>query len=183
MKKFILLTTLVLCTAGFNLLSHAENHTQMDKMVDFEALTKVYGEPKVQINLHSGLINLVAGLAAKDDPEAAALLSGIRGISVNIYDIGDNTELALKSIKSVSKQLQKLNWEPAVSVNEGEEQVRIFVNQHDGIIEGLLVLAAGKDSEAVFINIDGNIDPSKIAAITDSLNLDVNLGSEKSETN
>src|SRR5690606_38199361 len=102
-------------------------HTELDTFVDFKELTKIYGEPKVRINLEKGLLSLVAGLAKNEDPEAGEILSGLDGVTVNVYNTGENAEAALNSVKEVSKRLQKLNWEPAISVNEGDEQVRIYV--------------------------------------------------------
>jgi len=176
MKKLVLLTTLLLCTAGFNSPSFGESQTELEDYVDFKALDKIYGEPKVKINLEKGLISLFAGFAQNEDPEAAALLSGLDSVNVTVYTLGDNAKVALNSVKEVSNRLQKLKWQPAVSVNEGEQQVRIFVKQKDGMISGLLVMAAGKNDEAVFINIVGNIDPTKVAQVAKSLNLGVDLG-------
>lgn len=183
MKYLMLLTTLLMCTAGLNSQSYADSHTELDRVVDFKELTKIYGEPKVRINLEKGLLSLVAGFAGNNDPEAGEILSGLDGVTVNVYNTGENADAALNSVREVSKRLQKLNWEPAVSVNEGNEQVRIYVKQKDGLIQGLLVMAAGSDNEAVFINIVGNIDPSKIAKVTSSLNLDVDLGPARLDTN
>ncbi len=174
-KYFLIASALLLCFSA-SALSRADNHTDLDKLVDFKALSKEYGEPKVQINLEQGLINLVAVLAAQQDPEAAAILQGLRAVSVNVYDVGDKADSALASIKKVSDRLKKQNWMPAVTVNEGDEQVRILVKQKDGLVQGLLVLAAGKDSEAVFVSIDGNLDPSKIAKLSNTLDLGVDLG-------
>jgi hypothetical protein len=183
MKNLILLTTLVFCSAGFNSLSYADNHTELAKFVDFKELDKIYGEPKVKINLEKGLLNFMSGFVKQGDPEAGEILSGLEGITVNVYNTGENADAAANSIIDVAKRLQKLNWEPAVSVNEGQEQVRIFVKQKDCLLQGLLFMAAGNDNESVFINIAGNIDPSKIAKVTESLNLDVNIGADNKKDN
>lgn len=176
MKKLVLLSTVLLCVAVFNHNSHADNHTELDKFVNFKELDKIYGEPKVKISLEKSLISLLAGFAKNNDPDAGQVLNGLEAVTVNVYNMGENTGAAFDSIRDVSKRMQKLNWMPAVSVNEGNELVRIFVKENKGMIEGLVVLAAGKNDEAVFINIVGNIDPAKIAQVTQSLNLDVDLG-------
>lgn len=178
-KSFTVSLLLVIFGSICSFSIQAADNATLDSLMDFQELTKTYGEPKVRINLEKGLLNLVASMAKQENPEAAQLMQSLQSVTVNVYNIGENTDKAKESLLSASKKLEKMNWVPAVTVNEGEEQVRIFVKQAGDLIEGLMVMAVSKNDEAVFINIVGNIDPAKIGAVTSSLNLDLNIPQQK----
>jgi hypothetical protein len=178
-KTFTASLLLLICASIYSLSIQAADDTSLNSLMDFQELTKTYGEPKVRINLEKGLLNLVASMAKQQNPEAAQLMQSLQAVTVNVYNIGENTEKAKASLLSASKKLEKMNWVPAVTVNEGDEQVRIFVKQDGDMIEGLMVMAVSKNDEAVFINIVGNIDPAQIGAVTSSLNLDLNIPQQK----
>ncbi|MFT6045747.1 MAG: hypothetical protein ACI9WC_001448, partial [Arenicella sp.] len=56
------------------------------------------------------------------------------------------------------------------------QKVRIFSKSTNDVIEGIVVMVVSPEKEAgeaVFINIVGEIDPNKIAKITETLNIDI----------
>lgn len=142
--------------------------------IDFNDLSNVYGEPKVEINLGSGLISMVSTFARHDDPEVAQLLNKLENVKVRVYNLNNQSvDHAFKSVDSVTKMLRKDKWEPIVSVNEEGEKVRIFTKLTNEVIDGLVVMAVNAHSgEAVFINIVGEINPAEISKVTQSLNMD-----------
>ena len=111
------------------------------------------------------------------DPHTSEIISKLKAVRVNIYDIAGNDRPALDLIAKVSKEIQEKNWMPIISVNEDDEKVRIFTKVTDDIMDGLVVMVVenNHDGEAVFINIVGEIDPEQLNAVTDSLNIDVDL--------
>ena len=56
----------------------------MPGYVSFESLDEVYGEPKVRVNVGGFLLSFMSK-AAKNDPEAAAVLEGLEGVRINVY--------------------------------------------------------------------------------------------------
>lgn len=148
--------------------------------VDLKDLSSHYGEPKVEINLGASLIGMVSALSQKQDPETADLLSKLEMVKVRVYNIAQQgPDSAFKTVDSITSELRKDNWHPIVSVNEVNEKVRIFTKITNDIVDGLVVMAVdGNSGEAVFINIVGEIDPAQVSKVTQSLNMDLGLGSD-----
>lgn len=139
--------------------------------VDFGELMGVYGEPKVMINLGGSILKFVGGMT-KDDPETTALLDKLKGVRINVYSVDGNPAAALQKVSQVKSMLQSGNWEPIVQVNEEGEQVQIFIKFGDDLMEGLTVMAVD-DTEAVFINIIGQLDPAKLSQVMENFDIDI----------
>jgi hypothetical protein len=163
----------------FTLLFAASVHAQAQGQIDFADLSSHYGEPKIEINLSASLMSMVGSFAKSEDPEVAEMLSSLEFIKVRVYDLNGDVEKANSTIDRVSKTLRSDNWETLVTVNDNEEnqKVRIFSKSTQNVIDGVVVMVVSPEKEAgeaIFINIVGEIDPSKIAKITDNLNIDIN---------
>jgi hypothetical protein len=141
--------------------------------VDFGQLDSVYGEPKVRINIGSFLLGFVAA-AAKEDPEAAALMRGLEGVRINIYSTAGEVAPAMEHLVQVKSMLQTQNWEPIVQVNEQGEQVQIFMKADGEGMQGLTVMAVNGE-EAVFLNILGSIDPDQLGKVMEQFDVDVGI--------
>ena len=140
--------------------------------VSFGELSSVYGEPKVMINLGGTILKFV-GAAAKDDPEAAMIMSQLKGVRINVYSTEGNPAAALEQVNPVKGMLQSQQWEPIVQVNEDGEQAQIFLKMEGEAMQGLTVMAVNEE-EAVFINIIGQLDPAQLSAVMDKFDIDIN---------
>ena len=165
------------CYAISFLIVGATAQAESSGHVDFADLSSFYGEPKVEINLGATLLGMVSTFSQQQDPEVAELLSKLEFVKVKVYNIqSEKKDKAFETVDSVTGMLRKKKWEPIVSVNEPNEKVRIFSKLTDEVIDGLVVMAVdGKDGEAVFINIVGEIHPSQISKVTESLNVDLDI--------
>jgi hypothetical protein len=149
--------------------------------IDFGNLTSVYGEPKVEINLGKAMLGFVGGAAEAEDPEAASLIKNLKSVRVLIYDIVHDADEALKTVDRVTRDIQKDGWETVVSVNEENEKVRIYAKMSGDLIDGLVVMAVDEKrkgngkSEAVFINIIGQLDPEQVGRVTKRLDINVDV--------
>jgi len=141
--------------------------------IDFGQLNSAYGEPKVNITIGGTLLNFVGAMAAKEDPEAAAVFNGLKGVRVSTYATAGDTGAALDQLNSVKKKLQSSDWEPVVQVNDdGGEYVQIFLKINGEAIDGLVLMAVD-DEEAVFINVLGSLDPAQLSQVMDSFDVDI----------
>lgn len=140
--------------------------------IDFGELASAYGEPKVNITIGGTLLNFVGLMAAKEDPEAGELFSGLRGVRVSTYNTGGDPAAAMAELKEVKSKLQASDWEPVVQVNEDGEQVQIFLKTAGEVIDGLVLMAVDSE-EAVFINVLGSLDPAQLSQVMDSFNVDI----------
>ena len=179
MKK--LLSAFILFTSSLFIGSTAlaNDITQERGYVDFANLDSVYGEPKVMVNLNKTMLGFISKINMSD-PEASELISKLKAVRVQIYNMTDNDQPALDLIAKVSKDIKNKDWLPIVSVNEKDEKVRVFTKITDDVMDGLVVMVINNSDsresrEAVFINIVGEIDPAQINKVTKSLNIDVDL--------
>lgn len=141
--------------------------------VDFGTLDAVYGEPKVMVNIGGFLLSFMSQ-AAKDDPEAAALMEGLKGVRINIYSTEGEVAPAMEQLNNVKSMLRSQNWEPIVQVNEEGENVQIFMKADGEGMQGLTVMAVDGE-EAVFLNILGSIDPDKLGEVMDQFDVDMDV--------
>jgi hypothetical protein len=140
--------------------------------VDFGELTAIFGEPTVQISVGESLLGLVSSLSAKEDPEAAELFKRLNGVRVNVFETDSIPDGAVGFIKDVSDKLNDRGWESVVTVNSSDEQVRIFMKILDSEVQGITVMAV-EDTEAVFVNVIGSIDPEELGRVMDNFDIDL----------
>lgn len=167
-----LMLGLLISTAG---MAQTNEIKKLAGYVDFGDLTSSYGEPNVEINLGPSMLQFASAIIGDEDPEALAVMKGLKAIRVKIYNIDGNADAAIGQINKSRKQLEADNWEQIVKVKDEGEQTHIFMKMIDGKIEGMTVLVAGDEDEAIFINIIGNIDPKDLGKITDSFDVDIDL--------
>lgn len=155
-------------------------HAITSGQIDFDDLSNHYGEPKVEINLSTGLMKMIGSFAnKKEDPEVANILANLESIKVRVYNLNGKLDKANSTIDRVGGQLKSDNWETLVTVNNNEEnqKVRIFSKSTQDVIDGVVVMVVSPEKdggEAVFINIVGEIDPDNIARVTETLDIDIN---------
>jgi hypothetical protein len=146
--------------------------------VDFGELNSIFGEPAVQISVGASLLGLVSSLSAEEDPEAAALFKRLKGVRVNVFETETMVDGAIGLVKDVSSKLSTLGWEPVVTVNSKDEQVRIFMMIRDNQVEGITVMALDEE-ESVFVNIIGSINPEELGKVMKNFDIDVDVDSEE----
>ena len=143
----------------------------MPGYVAFESLDEVYGEPRVRENVGGFLLSLMS-MAAKNDPEAAAVLQGLEGVRINVYSTGGEVAPAIDQLQNAKNMLSNQNWEPIIQVNEDRQNVQVFIKANGEGVQGLTVMAVDAD-DAVFVNILGSIDPENLGAIMDQFDVDL----------
>jgi hypothetical protein len=140
--------------------------------VDFGELNNTFGEPSVQITVGESLLGLVGSLSASEDPEAAELFKRLNGVRVNVFETESMADGAMDLVKDISSQLSDRGWESVVTVNSEDEQVRIFMKINNDQVEGITVMAV-EESEAVFVNIIGNINPAELGKVMNNFDIEL----------
>lgn len=169
MKKWM--TAVLAATLALPVMAQEDALKDLPGYVSFGELSSVYGEPRVMINVGGAILKFV-GAAAKNDPEAAKILNGLKGVRINVYAIDGNPDAALEQVNTVKGLLQSRQWEPIVQVMEAGEQTQIFMKLEGELMEGLTVMTVS-DEEAVFINIIGQLDPAQLSAVMDNFDIDL----------
>jgi nucleotide-binding universal stress UspA family protein len=130
----------------------------------------------VEVNLSPGLLKFAAKIAAKQEPEAAALIANLRRVRVNVVDLDEtNRKSTTEQIEAVRAKLEQQGWTPMVTVREreGGDNVTVHAMQTgDDVIQGLVVTVLSEKGEAVFVNIVGSISADQIATIAEQLDIE-----------
>jgi hypothetical protein len=78
----------------------------------------------------------------------------------------------LDLVRDVSSKLSAVGWESVVTVNSDDEQVRIFMKMNGELVEGITVMAV-EPTEAVFVNVIGNISPGELERVMENFDVDI----------
>jgi hypothetical protein len=140
------------------------------------------GEPNVQIDLDPAMLGLVTEATKPSNPQAADAIASIKGVRVLVYeDIEDHLEAVRTYVDETSRKLERDGWRRTVYIRDGDENVRVYVKLGDpataakpqaaGTVAGMTVMVIDGDSEAVFINVTGPIDPAELGGIASGFGL------------
>ena len=120
----------------------------------------------------ASLLGLVGSLSAQEDPEAADLFKRLNGVRINVFEDIEVSPEGVDFVKNVSKELRGMGWESVVTVNDGTEQVRIFMKIDGDVVHGITVMAVD-ETEAAFINVIGNLNPEELEKVMDNFDVDI----------
>ncbi|WP_428098191.1 DUF4252 domain-containing protein [Candidatus Rariloculus sp.] len=164
--------TLIALFAVVSSLAHAQGY------FDFTQIPGVSDEPKVQIDLNPAMLGFVQAAASAADPAAAEVLAGIEGVRVLVYDILDDSDEVMEFIDDASGTLERDGWQRAVYIQDDDARVRVYMKFEGTTVAGMTVMVAdpGREGDAVFINVAGEIDPTKIGELAASLGVGDVLG-------
>lgn len=143
--------------------------------VDFGNLTELMGEePKVEVMLGGPLITFLAEASREEDPQLADMLNGLAAIRVNVFELNDgDTKAARARVEEIAGKLTREKWERTVKVNDEDSPVNMFVRTDGSKIAGLAVMVVSGDSEAVFINVVGDVDPAALGKLAGKFGVSV----------
>jgi hypothetical protein len=130
----------------------------------------------VEVNLSPGMLKFAAKIAAKQEPEAAAIIGNLKRVRVNVVSLDDsNRKDTVGQIEAIRRKLEAQGWTKMVTVREGEEGDNVDVHvmqRNEDAIDGLVVTVLDRKGEAVFVNIVGNISADQIATVAENLNIE-----------
>lgn len=144
--------------------------------VDLDA-EEIFGdlEAKFEINLEGPLLKLIGGGSGDEDSELGGMLSSIKLIRVNAFEIEDNAEEIIAKFEALGDRLANEGWARILHAEEDDESINVFIRSNDDTIQGIVLLAAESD-EAIFANIVGEVKPQLLSLLGDDfLGGDLNL--------
>ncbi|HEX9740320.1 MAG TPA: DUF4252 domain-containing protein [Ignavibacteriaceae bacterium] len=126
------------------------------------------GDGVTEVFLESNILQLVAAVTEDEEPELSAMLNGLNLVKVNVFEVSDKNESALRNkIDDLDTKLVSQKWDRIVRTRGGEEAVNVYIKTSGNKknIDGLVVTTLDKSGEAVFVNIVGTIDLKKIGKL------------------
>ena len=142
---------------------------------DFDDLESILGvEADVKITLGPGILGL-ANMFTKDEPEAQAILAGLRDLSISVYKLTDQVDAADLSdwMTDTVRNLTANGVEEIVKVTEGNERVHILAKVDGSFLTDLSILVYEPGDEFVYIKMDGDIDVAKLHEITGNFDIEI----------
>ncbi len=143
--------------------------------IDFASLlTGTASTKNIEINLPEPLLAFASALTKTQDADAAALIKDLKHVRVNVLGLDDSNRADLTArMQKIRAELAAQGWLRTVNVQDNGDDVAVLVKiGQNSAIEGLAVTVLSKNNEAVFVNIVGNIDPARIAAIGERYGID-----------
>ncbi|MBT8061247.1 MAG: DUF4252 domain-containing protein [Xanthomonadales bacterium] len=107
-----------------------------------------------------------------DEPEVAAMLRSLDGVRIRIYEIDGNPARVAARIQRMSAHLRKDRWQPVMLVQDDGEETHMLVRQRGDRILGLTLITSDGSSEAVVINVMGDIRPEQFGDVMVALDVD-----------
>lgn len=158
MKKLLSLFALAL-----PLMLTAQN-TPVDEL--FEKYSGKEGFTSVYIT--SYMFSMFADLETSD-PEFDELMKNLTGIKILATD--DNYSGSANFYAEIIDKLPMSEYKELMVIKEKDQDVKFLVNEKDGKIIELLLIAGGKDDNAI-ISIQGNIDLKNISKLSKSMQIE-----------
>ena len=143
-----------------------------DGYADLDSLGVFDTDRTMSLSIGPTMLHFAARMTAEDEPETAELLRELDGVRIRIYEIDGDAERVAHRIEAMSDRLQQERWEPVMLVREEGEQVHMLLRTLDGRIQGLVLIASDGTSEAVVINLMGELNPGHFSDVMVALNVD-----------
>jgi len=132
------------------------------------------GDVDRQLGISLGPLPLmVARRLTADDPELGAMLRGVKGVRVYVYDVNGDAARVRGRMERSQARLVADGWTPAVAMRDDGEYAAALVrtDARDGV-RGIVVLTLD-DEEAVLVNVIGRLRPESFSRVMASLGEDL----------
>lgn len=164
----VVLAAVVLTACGITAPRSSEGYANLDSLGVFDT--------DRQMALSIGRLPIRIAIWALeeegDEPEVAALLRSLDGVRIRIYEIDGDPARVASRIRRMSAHLRKDHWEPVMLVTDEGEETHMLIRQRGDRILGLTLITSDGDSEAVVINVMGDIRPEAFGDVMVALDVD-----------
>lgn len=113
-----------------------------------------------------------AAAQVEDDPETRELLRGLDGVRIRIYEIDGDPARVARRIDGISSKLQANGWEQVLLARSENDTAHMLMKVVDQRICGMTVLVSDGESEAVVVNLMGDIQPRQFSNVMAALDVD-----------
>lgn len=159
----VLLLSLVAC--GFTAPRSNEGYADLDSlgMMDTDRV--------ISLSLGPAVLHFAASFI-DDDPEVRDLLRSLDGVRVRVYEVNGDASKVAGRIQHMSSRMQEDGWQPVLLVRQEDEQTHMLMRMVGDEIRGMTVLVLDGDSEAVIVNLMGDIKPEQFGDVMVALDVD-----------
>lgn len=132
---------------------------------DFTSLEKSTGVTEVELG--EDILSALASISSDEDPNIMSILSGLKLVKANVYEIDDkNKDQLRKKVSDIDSKLSGTDWKRIVRTRSEKEIANVYIklNSNKKIV-GLVVTSYEDGDEAAFVNIVGTIDLATIGKL------------------
>ncbi len=138
---------------------------------DLDSLGVLDTDREIAISVGPTLLRFAAR-HIEDDPETEVLLRQLDGVRIRVYEIdGDPARVAAR-MDRMQDRLEQDGWEPVMLVRTEDERTHLLLNTNGKRVYGMTLLTSDGDSEAVVINLIGDIQPEFFSDVMVALDID-----------
>ena len=141
-----------------------------DGYADLESLGMHDTNRVISLSIGPTLLHFAARYM-DDEPELRDLLRSLDGVRIRIYEIDGDASRVAQRIFKMSEHLQKDGWAPVLLVREQNEEVHMLLRMVNHHISGMTVLVSDGESEAVIINLMGEVRPEQFGDVMVALDV------------
>lgn len=158
---------LIVAGCGITAPRSSAGYADLDSMGVFDT------DRTLNISLGRLVLKIAARVSDEDDPETAAILRDLKGVRIRIYEIERNPEKVAQRINFMSKKLQEDHWSPVALIRDDDgETMHMLMKTNKDHIAGITLLMSDGDSEAMVVNLMGEIDPRNMGGVMGALDID-----------
>ena len=171
MRRLALLlaaTLLLMVLAGCGLTAPRSS----DGFADLDSLGLRDTDRVISLSIGPSLLRFAARHLDEDEDEVRDLLNGLDGVRIRVYEVTGDSRRVAGRMDTMSQRLQADGWEPVMLVRRQEEQAHMLLRMADGRVCGMTVLVLDDESEAVIVNLMGEIDPQHFEDVMVALDVD-----------
>ncbi len=164
MKKLLITLVLTLTIAAANAQSFVS-----------EIRHELGAKPEVNINIGTWLVKLMMKFADENDPEAKALMDGLKRIKVTVFDL-DNSHNSNRLNTIIENKIQHLSskgYEQLVSVRDHGDNVFILAKVKGDLMQDAMIIAYEKGDELAIISLKGDVNLKQLAMISNEYDVDI----------
>ena len=114
----------------------------------------------------------LAARHVEDDPEVQALLRSLDGVRIRIYEIDGDASRVARRIDAMQAHLEDDGWVPLMLVRERDERTQLMLKTSHGVNHGLTLISSDGESEAVIINLIGELRPELFSDVMVALDIE-----------
>ena len=143
-----------------------------DGFADLDSLGMQDTDRVISLSIGPALLRFAARHMDDDEAEVRDLLQSLDGVRIRVYEVNGDSQRVAGRMDHMSQKLQADGWEPVMLVRKEDEQAHMLLRTVDDRICGMTVLVLDGETEAVVINLMGEINPQHFSDVMVALDVD-----------
>jgi hypothetical protein len=143
-----------------------------DGFADLDSLGMRDTDRVISLSIGPTLLRFAASQMDDDQTEVRDLLRSLDGVRIRVYEVNGDSRRVAGRMDRMSRELQADGWEPVMLIRQENEQTHMLLRMAEDRICGMTVLVLDGATEAVVINLMGEISPEHFGDVMVALDMD-----------